>query len=88
MNTLGSPQQYADDDDEDYQYGDEDEDEEGGAPGGTARLPRRRKVVLAPSTVVPGGKPTMRGKSQYRGVSWCEKVWIALAASAAAMVLL
>ena len=28
----------------------------------------------APSTALPGGKPTMRGKSQYRGVSWCEKV--------------
>ncbi|KAG1679682.1 hypothetical protein FOA52_006201 [Chlamydomonas sp. UWO 241] len=36
--------------------------------------------ALAPSQVVPGGKPTMRGKSQFRGVSWCEKVkkWRAL----------
>jgi hypothetical protein len=34
----------------------------------------RANPALAPSQVVPGGKPTMRGKSQFRGVSWYDDV--------------
>ena len=63
----------------------DDEDYEDEGPGGSGGVQRRQRSAfrasgggqpgaLAPSTVMPGGKPTLRGKSQYRGVSWCEKV--------------
>uniref|UniRef100_A0A7R9VMF8 AP2/ERF domain-containing protein n=1 Tax=Chlamydomonas euryale TaxID=1486919 RepID=A0A7R9VMF8_9CHLO len=53
-------------------------DEGGGGDDDDAADDARR--MGPPASVAPGGKPTMRGKSQFRGVSWCEKVkkWRAL----------
>ena len=65
--------------DEDFGFeegGSEGEELDDDSSGGGRRGARGAMAGggTAPSTVVPGGKPTMRGKSQYRGVSWCEKV--------------
>eukprot|EP00955_Chlamydomonas_euryale_P013550 145812-Chlamydomonas_euryale.AAC.7 len=53
-------------------------DEGGGGDDDDAADDARR--MGPPASVAPGGKPTMRGKSQFRGVSWCEKVRAACSA--------
>eukprot|EP00798_Chlamydomonas_sp_ICE-L_P011111 gene11111-18734_t len=55
----------------------------GGRPAKAARNTNGRGGTSGPTgpgatmgsrSMAPGGQPTMRGKSNFRGVSWCEKV--------------